>query len=166
MTPTFYIAHSSPGRTRIRWAGDASEKSRVTEYAAEIENLAETVTADPRMVTGSIIIEHDALPWSSLQARLTDQLSLTFTATPEAGKRSGTEALNKNIDDLDGALKHLNMDFDSLTLLILSVLAIIQAARGQVMSSSVSFLWYAFNLLMMARNRTDRISQDIPETTE
>lgn len=166
MTPSFYIAHSSPGRTRIRWAGDASEKSCVSELAAEIENLAEAVKADPRMTTGSIIIEHDDMPWSSLQARLTDQLSLTFTATPEPVNRSGTEVLNNNIDDLNGALKYLNMDFYSLMVLMLSVLAIIQAMRGQVMSSSGSYLWYAFNLLMMARNRTGKISEDLPETNE
>jgi hypothetical protein len=81
-------------------------------------------------------------------------------------KRSGTAALNENIDNLDGALKHLNMDFNSLMLAILSVLAIIQAMRGQVMSSSGSYLWYALNLLMMARNRPDKIGEDIPETTE
>jgi hypothetical protein len=166
MTPTFYIAHSTPGRTRIRWAGDASEKNCITALATEIENLNGVVKAVPRITTGSIIIEHDEKEWPGLQTELNNKLSLNFTFTSPAMQRSGVESLNQGLDNLDGALKKVNMDFDSVTMLMLSALAIIQALRGQVMSSSVSFLWYAFTLSMMARGKADNFRDDSPDTTE
>ena len=166
MTLTFYIAHTSPGRTRIRWAGDASEKGRIIQLAAEIEKINAVVSADPRMTTGSIVIEHDGIEWSSLQTQLSDQLSMVFPPIAQPMKRSGAKALSQSIDNLDGALNKVNMDFDSLTLLMLSTFAIIQALRGQIIGSSSSFLWYAFNLAVMARNRTDKPGDEQPETTE
>ena len=166
MTLTFHIAHTSPGRTRIRWAGDASAKETIRELAAEIEKIDAVVSADPRMTTGSIIIEHDDIEWPSLQAQLSDQLSMIFTPCVPPMKRSGAKALSQSIDNLDGTLNKLNMDFDSLTLLMLSTLAVIQALRGQVIGSSSSFLWYAFNLAIMARNRTDKAGDELPESTD
>ena len=166
MTAVFYIAHTSPGRARIRWAGDTADKGNITELATRIESIPTVVSADPRITTGSIVIEHDAVDWPSLQAQLVDQLSMSFVAPPPAVKHSGAEALNRDIDRVDGALKHVNMDFHSVTLLMLSCLAIIQALRGQVMSSSVSFLWYAFTLATMARDRKNPIKDDIPEVSE
>ena len=166
MTAVFYVAHTSPGRTRIRWVGDAEEKASVLALAADIESLPEVDRAEPRITTGSIVIQHDGTEWPGLQAQLSDQLSISFAANPAAVKRNGAEALHHDIDLLDGALKRVNTDFDSITLLGLSVLAIIQALRGQVMSSSVSFLWYAFTLAMMARDKADKAKDDIPDPAE
>ena len=166
MTLPFYIAHATPVRTRIRWAGDTSERNRITALATDIEQLNGVVKAVPRITTGSIIIEHDETQWPSIQAELSEKLSLTFTSKPPAMQRSGVASLNKGLDDLDGALKKVNMDFDSATILMLSALAITQALRGQVMSSSASFLWYAFNLAAMARSKADKIRDDSPDTTE
>jgi len=166
MTPIFYIAHRAPGRTRIRWAGDASEKASVFALAAEIENLNADIIADPRITTGSIIIQHEGLPWPSVETQLADRLSITILAGPPTVKGSGAAALYKDINRLDGALKHLNLDFDSVTLLMLSAAAITQALRGQVMSSSVSFLWYAFTLAMMARGKAASDPDPTSDATE
>jgi len=166
MTPTFYIAHSTSGRTRIRWAGDASEKTTIYELATDIANLHGVDNAVPRMTTGSIIIEHHETEWTTLQPQLTDKLSLEFSSAPPALRRSGAQVLNHRIDNFDGALKNMNLDVTSLTLLLLSVLAIIQALRGQVMGSSVTFLWYAFNIVSRARGKADQMLDDSSDSAQ
>jgi len=166
MTSPFYIAHATPGRTRIRWAGDSAQKNIVSELATDIANIQGVDGAEPRIMTGSIIIKHDGQEWPTLQSQLTDLLSLQFTAAPPAIRRNGVQSFNDNIDNIDGALRHVNMDFNSFTLVILCALAIVQALRGQVMSSSVSVLWYAFTIASMVRDREakDRDeNMDIPE---
>ena len=156
MTPLFYVAHATPGRTRIRWAGDSDDKYIVSELAGDFANVAGVVTVEPRTVTGSIIIQHDGQEWPTLQSALSDQLSIEFTAAPPAVKRNGADAVNDSIDTIDDALKLVNMDFDSFLMLMLCALSIIQALRGQVMSSSVSFLWYAFTLASMVRDKDNK----------
>lgn len=153
MTPLFYIAHATPGRTRIRWAGDSDHKHIVNEFATDIANIAGVVKAEPRTVTGSIVIQHDGLKWPALQSALSDQRPIRFTAGPSAIKRNGVDAVNDSIDAVNIVLKRVNMDFDSLLIFTLLTLSIVQALRGQVLSSSVSFLWYAFTLAAIARDK-------------
>ena len=153
MTSLFYIAHATPGRTRIRWAGDSDHKHFVNEFASDIACIAGVVKAEPRTVTGSIVIQHDGLEWPVLQSALSDQHPIKFTADPSAITRSGVDAVNDSIDTVDAVLKHVNMDFYSLLMLMLLTLSIVQALRGQVLSSSVSFLWYAFTLAAIARDK-------------
>lgn len=161
----FFIAHATTGRTRIRWAGDSKQKNSIRALAADIANIDGVDSAEPRIVTGSIIIQHEGQAWSTLQSRLTDQLPLKFTDAPAAFAHNGTQASNDSIGNIDGALKHVNMDLYSISILMLCAFAIVQALRGQIMSSSSSFLWYAFNLVMMARSRADKIRDDSPDLT-
>lgn len=160
MTPLFYIAHATPGRTRIRWAGDSDEKHIVNEFASDIASIAGVVNAEPRTVTGSIVIQHEGLEWPALQSALRDQRPIKFTADPSAIKRNGVDAVNDSIDTINVVLKHVNMDFESLLMLMLCALSIAQALRGQVLSSSVSFLWYAFTLAAMTRDKKSKHGDD------
>jgi hypothetical protein len=164
MTPVFYVAHTAAGRTRIRWAGDSAKKNIVVELANDIANVAGVVDAEPRTVTGSIVIGHDGQDWPVLQSRIRDQLSIHISTTPIDIERDGAQTVNDSIDTIDHALKRVNMNFDSLLMLTLCALAILQALRGQVMSSSVSFLWYAFTLASIIRDRDNRVHDD--ETTD
>jgi hypothetical protein len=166
MTPTFYIAHATPGRTRIRWAGDSAEKNIVSALATDIANINGVDKAEPRIVTGSIIIQHEGQIWPALESQLTDQIPLEFTTVPPAFAHNGAQTPNDSIANVDGALKHVNMDVYSIAILMLCAFAIVQALRGQFMSSSSSFLWYAFNLAVMARNKVDKIRDDTPDLIE
>lgn len=160
MTPLFCISHEMPGRTRIRWAGDSDEKYVVIELASDIANIAGVVNAEPRSTTGSIIIQHDGQEWPAIQSALSNQLPIKFTARPPAIKRNGVDAVNDSIDTIDDALKRVNMDFESILMLMLCALSIVQALRGQVMSSSVSFLWYAYVLASMVRDKEAKQRDD------
>ena len=94
MTSAFYIAHATAGRTRIRWAGDVSDKASIVEVAENISDIQGVDQAMPRIKTGSIIIEHEQTDWSTLEPLLTDKLSLEFT-TPVARARTGIDVLNQ-----------------------------------------------------------------------
>ena len=157
MTHAFYIAHTTLGRTRIRWAGDAYDKTRIREVADTIATIEGVDQALPRMATGSIIIEHDQAEWSILEPQITDRLSVEFTA-PES--RRGLDALNQGLDKVEGTLKGLNTDLPSMAVLLLTVLAITQALRGQVMGNAMSFLWYALSIASMTRGSTTAAPQD------
>ena len=155
MTYAFTIAHKTEGRTRIRWAGDASEKNRIGELAESIAGLNGVDRAVPRTRTGSIIIEHEHEEWPSIETRLCEDLSLEFKSTAAAA-RSGLQALNHELDRVDGALrKSINTDLPSASVILLLILAITQAIRGQVMGNSMSFIWYALSIAAKARNSAD-----------
>lgn len=157
MIHAFYIAHTTRGRTRIRWAGEASDKTSIQEVADSIATIEGVDQALPRMATGSIIIEHDQAEWTSLEPQIMDSLSVAFTA-PQS--RSGMDVLNQKLDKVDATLKGINTDLPSMTVLLLCVLAITQALRGQVMGNSMSFLWYALSIASMARGSTAAAPQD------
>jgi hypothetical protein len=166
MTYAFYIAHSTKGRTRIRWAGNDSDKTTISEVAENIAAIEGVGQAIPRITTGSIIIEHDATPWPTIQPQLTDQLSLQFTSPAPAHTHTGLEALNKRLDQVDGMLKGMNTDLKSLTVFMLVVLAITQAMRGQVMVSSASLFWYALSVASKARNNAGETLETAGDAAE
>jgi hypothetical protein len=151
MTCAFYIAHSTDGRTRIRWHGDNSDKAGICEIAEHINQIPGVDRAAARIATGSIIIEHETAKWSAIEPQLTDKLSVEFSTPARKPANTGILALNKGLDQVDGALKGMNTDLRSLTVFMLVVLAITQALRGQVMVSSASLLWYAFSVASKAR---------------
>mgnify|MGYP001812480034 CR=1 FL=1 len=150
MTHTFYIAHTTSGRTRIRWAGDASDKASIRQVAENIAAIEGVDQALPRITTGSIIIEHDQAEWSDLEPQITDRLSVEITV-PQS--RSGLALLNHELDKVDNTLKGINTDLPSVTVLLLIMLAITQALRGQVTGNSMSFLWYALSIASRTRGR-------------
>ncbi len=151
MNPAFYVAHGTSGRTRIKWAGDRADKARVIEVAENISAIEGVDKAEPRPSTGSIVIEHEQVEWSILESELAGIVSLQSGVPTPTGPRSGMDTVNRGIDQFNGALKSINTDLGSVTVLMLLILAVTQAFRGQVMSSSSSFLWYALNIAATAR---------------
>ena len=160
MTYPFHIAHTTHGRTRIRWAGNPADRAVIDEIARQITDLEEVDRATPRIDTGSIIIEHEQAEWSTLAALLADSLKLEFTTPATVKTRTGLETINKGLAQVDGTLKEMNTDLRSVTVFMLSALAITQALRGQVMVSSASLLWYAFSIATKARDSADTSAAD------
>ena len=165
MTSAFYIAHATAGRTRIRWAGDVSDKAGIVEVAEKISDIEGVDQAMPRIKTGSIIIEHDHTDWSTLEPLLTDKLSLEFT-TPVVQVRTGIDVLNQGLDKVNGTLKSVNTDLPSVTVLLLAMLAITQALRGQVIGNSMSFIWYALSIAAMNRGTPGTPFDSAQDVTE
>ena len=154
MNHTFYIAHTTSGRTRIKWAGDRDDKASIIGVAENIATIEGVDQAVPRLSTGSIIIEHEQAEWSSLEPEIADRLSLKFGA-PVSQPRTAMDTINQGIDQVNGALKSINTDLGSVTVLLLLILTVAQALRGQVLSASGSYLWYALSIAMMARDKAN-----------
>jgi hypothetical protein len=155
MIYTFYIAHATDGRTRIRCGDDISDKAVISEIAEHMAQIPGVDQAVPRIATGSIIIEHETVQWSAIEPQLTEELSVEISTPPRKPAYTGIMALNKGIDQVDGTLKGMNTDLRTLTVFMLVVLAITQALRGQVMVSASSLLWYAFSVASKARKSSD-----------
>ena len=152
MTLLFTIPHLTEGRTRIRWAGDDEDRHQIIDVSQTINDFPGVDHAEPRMATGSIIIEHPQSDWGSLKVKLAQQLALEFT-NPEPGQNFNAIAtLNRGLDKIDGGLKTVNTDLSSITVLLLAILAVVQSLRGQVMTNSISFLWYAISIAAVSRN--------------
>jgi hypothetical protein len=166
MTAAFYVAHATSGRTRIRWAGDAAEKGDVAEIAQNIAGIEGVDQASPRVTTGSIIIEHEQAEWPEIRSRLEDRLSLKIGPSAVAEPGTAIDTLNHGVDRINGALKGINTDLGSLSIFLLLVLAVTQAVRGQVMGSSVSFLWYAVTIIMTSRGTAGTAGDTATDTTE
>jgi hypothetical protein len=166
MTFAFNVAHTTHGRTRIRWAGDSTEIDHIRKIADSIAGIQDVDHAEPRIRTGSIIIDHGRVKWSSLMPQLAEKLSLEFTSPAVRRRLSGLEAFNQGLHQVDDTLRDLNTDLHSLTVIMLVTLAIIQALRGQVMVSSGSLLWYAFSVASKARGAADIPLDVTPDTAE
>ena len=164
MSLPFFIAHTTEGRTRIRWSGDAAEKSGIIEIAEHIAGVPGVDQALPRTATGSIIIEHDQVQWPVLEPRILEQTALIFCSPPRPPH--GLQTLNIGLDKIDETLKGLNTDLSSVTVLLLTILAITQAARGQVMGNSMSFLWYALSIAAMSRNAPAKVADSNAQVGE
>lgn len=166
MTYPFHIAHTTHGRTRIRWAGNPAERAVIDEIARQITDLEDVDRATPRIDTGSIIIDHEHTEWSTLATLLADSLKLEFTTPASVKTQTGLETLNKGLAQVDGTLKEMNTDLRSVTVFMLSALAITQALRGQVMVSSASLLWYAFSIVSKTRTPATPLADDVADLTD
>jgi hypothetical protein len=166
MSLLFYIAHTTHGRTRIRWADDEEQKHRVAEIAAELEQIDGIITAAPRLATGSIIIEHPEIEWVEISPLIEKQAGLEFCPAPQPPTRNGLQSLNTGLGKVDGMLRKESqnaMDLKSFTVMAMLMLAIIQALRGQVMVSAASFLWFALNVAMLSPSKPSDTGEIAPE---
>lgn len=165
MSYRFTVPHSLPERTRIRWAGDKTERAAIHDLAVRIESLAGVTRSEPRLATGSIIIEHDGIDWESLEIRLRRELAIEIQPAVPVRVRTGLETFNDNVNRLDDRLGKINLDLNSMSFLFLMLMAVAQAVQGRVGASSVSFLWYAMSLAARMRaNSGDNRSEELTPT--
>ncbi len=155
MTLLFSIPHLTDGRTRIRWAGDNDEKFHILAVSETINDFPGVDHSEPRLATGSIIIQHPEVDWESLKSQLAQQLALEFTQPDQGQNLNAIATLNRGLDKLDDGLKTVHTDLPSITVLLLAILAVVQALRGQVMTNSISFLWYAISIAAVSRNSSE-----------
>ena len=166
MSTAFIIVHATSGRTRIKWAGDSSDKAIISEIADNITGVQGVDKAVPRMTTGSIIIEHEQVDWPALESELADRLSLEFSTPAPAEPRTAMDTINQGLDQVNGALKGINTDLGSVTVLLLLILAVAQSLRGQVTVSPLSSIWYALSIAAMARNTAGETVDATAESIE
>ena len=165
MSLAFQIAHTTSGRTRIKWADERDERARVIDIAGQIAAIEGVDQALPRPGTGSIIIEHEQVQWPQLESEHAGRLSIQFSAPAIPEPRTAMDTINRGIDQTNAMLKGINTDLGSVTVVLMLVLAVAQAYRGQVGGSSVSFLWYALSIATMARGSDNTVQTTDADST-
>ncbi|MGD8911712.1 MAG: hypothetical protein PVI97_05670 [Candidatus Thiodiazotropha sp.] len=159
MKATWYIAHQTEGRTRLRSCvplENGEELIDLTDAFIRLDGVEEVI---PRASTGSLIIQHPMQSWQSLLPQL-KALGLRIGEAPEQARVNALpqmvqlfSQLDKSISDFSGGKA------DTRTLLFFTylVLGITQLYRGQVLGPAAGLFWYAFETLRdMDRERSDQ----------
>lgn len=148
---TAYLAHEIPGRLRLK----IPEKRGDTAYFAR---LAEQVTQCPGVLdaagkahTGSLLVLHSSGTSTADIAAYAKRSGLfSLTAKPTVFPQTLLQHATAGANILDRGLSAAScgfLDLPSALLLTLVVLAIRQAAQGQVLIPAFSLLWYALELV-------------------
>jgi hypothetical protein len=143
---TYEMAHSIPGRMRLRVDDARGDGDRLDAYRDSIADMpgVQSVTANPR--TGSLLVHYDSETQSLLHSLSTAGLVLAAAAgqapalrQPEEPVRSGSGA--------GAASRSAPAQPRQFVAVLLFGLAAVQAARGEIMVPAATLLWYAFHLL-------------------
>lgn len=148
MSEPFIIAHTTVGRSRIRWGGKRAERAAVREVAERVKALEGVQGVVSRLTTGSIIIEHPGMEWPALAQQLSDSVGLSLVKEGEVIP-SGMELVRQGLDGADDFLRHVSderLELRGLLFSLLVSLAITQMARGRIMAPASTLLWYALDL--------------------
>jgi hypothetical protein len=149
MAPLARVAHSLPGRKRVK----IDEKRGDDAYFATLEKeLAEcpgvvTVTTDPR--TGTALIRHtteDLGLWNYVAEHELFQLGKNETATPTPPRPSivgGTRIAEHKPYAKSGNGPNMRL----LIFLGMMGLGVVQAIEGNIAIPAIAAFWYAFSIL-------------------
>lgn len=148
MASRAYIAHTLPGRTRLRIPGRRGDRAFFTELADRLKRSKGIDAVHVNPMTGSLLVRYDGnlddLAKTVLGSDLGDLVQLVLSAEPVAHR------LRHEIATLDRRLRRLThgeLDLGTLASLALLVMAGAQVLRRGISTSSVSLAWYAAELL-------------------
>ncbi len=151
MAQALYLVHKLPGRVRLRMSGAALTPDELSLLTEAMVKLPGVIGCVGRLVTGSLIIEHDG-DFSSIAEHAASQGLFELAEAPEP-KPVGLIA-EEGLTYADLRLRELsNGQFDlrsALGTLILG-LAILQLARGQIVGPAMTLMLQSIDLLARRR---------------
>lgn len=145
-----HVVHELGGRIRLRIPerrNDAAFFEMLAEYIGQTEAV-DSVAVDA--LTASVLIHHQ-LPPNALKSRLTKEFGLQLEPAPSPSKRHGLAPLGQGVHALDEGLRKTSdgaADLRTLLFILLVMLAIRQALRGQIMIPAAALLWNAMELVL------------------
>jgi len=145
----FYIAHQVEGRTRLRVTERLADPDILSDQVAGLEALPGVFTVKARPATGSLIIDHEGTAWADIAEQM-EALDLAIVEAPQPAPTQGLQPLISMVNELDAGLRSStsgSTDLRSMTVLLILVLALTQALRGNIFGPTTSFLWYALNIV-------------------
>lgn len=155
MSVSAYVAHRSPGRTRIKVR---SQRGNVAYFAGLQQRLSQCPGIDvvkTNFRTGSFLLIHTASLSQIISFAQTQGL-FTLDAQPEIDPLSPSllrQAAHHffHADSEMARLTQGHMDLSSLVLILLVTASSVQLARGQVLAPASTLLWYALELVTHAK---------------
>ena len=151
MAQALHIVHQLPGRVRLRVSGEALTAEDLTRLTEAIARVPGVIVCVGRLVTGSLIVEHDG-DFSAVADQAASQGLFELAEAPEA-KPVGLIA-EEGLTYADLRLRELsNGQFDLRSTLgtLLIGLAILQLARGQIVGPAMTLLVQSLDLLTRSR---------------
>lgn len=156
MSPGFFVAHQTEGRTRLRVIEMPADPASFAAAAERIAAVGQVAEVQPRLDTGSMVILHPAMgPAALLQAL--PAAGIELQPEPERLARPALAPFRERLDRADTLVRDVSQgsaDLRTLAFLAAGGLALMQTLRGQTLGNAASFLWYAYNL---ARPPSDKI---------
>jgi hypothetical protein len=144
VTPQARVEHLSPGRLRLRVAGQRGRAAYFEMVRARLgqEPAVRAVQVNAR--TGSVLLYlHEPVNWPALLARAAqlDLFRLVPAPAPEATKR------RVPAPQVLGRLAEPGTTGSAVLALALLAGAAVQGWRGQIAAPAVTLVWYAMQLL-------------------
>lgn len=141
MLPEAKIEHRIIGRLRLRLPSMRGDTEYFTELREALSDLPSTGVVTITPATGSVLFEDTSLGTASLR-RIAREHGW-FEMLPEMGSPGPREAAVQPAP-LPGVLDSRELRVPLI--LILLALALVQAARGQLMVPALGLLWFAYEL--------------------
>lgn len=146
------VAHQIEGRTRLRAVVRPVDEDEVMAFADRLSSTRGVETLDCRVRTGSIVVEHPEIDGQELFAEImrlggvlepNDEYSTT--------RHDSLAPVRTTLGSVDGFLGQLTaggIDLRTISFVLTLGLAMRQISRGNIMVPAMSFLWWAFDILM------------------
>lgn len=146
------VAHQTEGRTRLRATVRPVDVDELIAFADRLSGARGVDALDCRGRTGSIIIDHPEIDGDGLVAEI---VRLGGILEPDEGgptaRRDGLTPVRTTLGSVDGLRGQLTaggIDLRTIGFVLMLGLAMRQISRGNIMVPAMSFLWWAFELLM------------------
>lgn len=141
------LVHRLPGRVRLKIDGRRGDRAWFDATALELSLLEGILAVDANPLTGSLLIRHEG-PLERLLRELAER-GLLRVASLELQEIPLARRLAQRAAAVDEGLRRASageLDLAGAALLGLLLLALVQAARGQLAGPAVSLVWYASSL--------------------
>ena len=151
MAQALYLVHQLPGRVRLRASGAVLTADELTCLTEAIARLPGVIACVGRLVTGSLIVEHEG-DFARIAEDAAAQALFELADAPEP-KPVGLIA-EEGLTYADLRLRELsNGQFDLRSTLgtLLIGLAVLQLARGQIVGPAMTLLLQSLDLLARSR---------------
>lgn len=147
MSPEAYLAHSVPGRLRLKVPSMRGDQAYFERLGAVLSQRAGVDAVVINAATASVLIGHDGLDAGEL-GRLGEEAGL-FRLRPAAYDPLWQRA-HQGLEMLDQRMARFSrgeLGMRSALLLALVGMALRQASRGQMLGPATTLLWYALQLV-------------------
>ena len=151
MLPKALIVHKIRDRARLR----IKEKRNDSEFFDQVRNQLTSISVitevEINSATASILLLHPYSQWSEVETKLKELKLFEIVEHIEqepalAQVMSGISKFEKHISDISSG----SIDLRTLAFIVLSILALRQIMRGEILGPGLTLLWNAMGLARYA----------------
>jgi hypothetical protein len=153
MAPIAYQVHRTRERLRLRIPERRYDERYFATLGRRLSDLSGVREVSVNAQTAGVLLRIDPEPSSDPMTDIQTAGLLRVVAQPATlspaltGMRRAVDRVDQTLEGFTGGLG----DLRTLAFALLMILALGQAARGQLLAPAASLLWYAFDLVRFAR---------------